>query len=192
MTEKYIKELLAWTERPGIENLIAYMEENGFFTSPCSGSHHLAVEGGLAEHSLNVFKLIRSLKGAFYCFDNHPEAIGNDSLIIVSLLHDLGKMGDNGNPYYIPNYLKSGKISDSKPYTVNPLFSGIPHEVLSISIISKFIQLTNEEYKAILWHNGLYSDFKYEITGKETPLYMLLHYADLWSSRVWEVEHVKD
>lgn len=27
---------------------------------------------------------------------------------------------------------------------------------------------------------------KYEIQGKETPLYMLLHFADLWASRVTE------
>lgn len=188
MTEKYIKELLTWTERPGIENLIAYMEENGFFTSPCSGSHHLAVEGGLAEHSLNVFKLIRSLKGAFYCFDNHPEAIGNDSLIIVSLLHDLGKMGDYGKPNYVENTLKSGKQSDSKPYKTNPELLYVPHEIRSIKIASKFIELTEEEENAILYHNGLYGDFRYELMDKETPLYMLLHWADMWASRVWEKE----
>ena len=39
---------------------------------------------------------------------------------------------------------------------------------------------------SILWHNGLYGPFKYEIQGKETPLYMLLHFADLWASRVTE------
>jgi 23S rRNA maturation-related 3'-5' exoribonuclease YhaM len=47
--------LLRYTEREGIENLINYMEENEFFTSPCSCQYHLCYPGGLAEHSLNVY-----------------------------------------------------------------------------------------------------------------------------------------
>jgi hypothetical protein len=30
--------------------------------------------------------------------------------------------------------------------------------------------------------------FKYEIPGKETILYMLIHFADMWASRVIESE----
>lgn len=36
MNEERIKELLKNTGREGIDDLISYMEENGFFTSPCS------------------------------------------------------------------------------------------------------------------------------------------------------------
>ena len=45
-----------------------------------------------------------------------------------------------------------------------------------------------EESWAILMHNGLYGAFKYQIPGKETPLYLLLHTADMWASRVLEKE----
>ena len=64
----------------------------------------------------------------------------------------------------------------------------IPHDVRSIAILSKFIDLTEEEQFAILYHNGLYGDLKYQISGKETELYMLLHFADLWVSRVVEAK----
>lgn len=185
--EHRIKEILKFTERPGIEDLINYMDKNGFFVSPCSGSNHLSVNGGLAEHSYNVFRALRNTKADYYSLGKNPDNFTNDTLIIVTLLHDLGKMGADGEPYYIPNYLKSGELSTSKPFSINPVFAGIPHEVLSLTIASRFIKLTNEEYKAILWHNGLYGDFKYEISGKETPLYLLLHFADMWASRMMEV-----
>lgn len=42
MNEARIKELLKNTGREGIDDLISYMEENDFFTSPCSTRYHLA------------------------------------------------------------------------------------------------------------------------------------------------------
>ena len=56
-----IRDLLLSTERPGMENLIEYMEDAGFFTAPCSTSHHLSVKGGLAEHSMNVYKVAKDV-----------------------------------------------------------------------------------------------------------------------------------
>lgn len=191
-----IKELLLATKREGMENLIAYMEEYGFFKAPCSTQHHLAKEGGLAEHSLNVCEVALDLSNAL-C-----NIIPKDSLVIVTLLHDIGKMGQFNKPNYVPNMLKGRATktnpnpepyqSESKPYISNPELLHVDHEVRALSIISKFIDLTEEEQQAILWHNGLYGPFKYEIQGKETPLYMILHWADMWASRVIEVEDVKD
>ena len=37
------------TGRNGMDDLIAYMEEIGFFTAPASGGNHSNGEGGLAE-----------------------------------------------------------------------------------------------------------------------------------------------
>jgi 23S rRNA maturation-related 3'-5' exoribonuclease YhaM len=79
------------------------------------------------------------------------------------------------------------KQSDSKPFAQNPELLSVPHEVRSIQIASQFIELTEEENFAILYHNGMYGPFKYELQGKETPLYLLLHFADMWCSRVLEV-----
>ena len=64
----------------------------------------------------------------------------------------------------------------------------MPHEIRSLSIIDRHIDLTEKEQFAILYHNGMYGDLKYQLSGKETPLYMLLHFADMWCSRVTEVE----
>lgn len=185
-----IKELLLSTKREGMENLVAHMEENGFFTSPCSGANHLAKRGGLAEHSLNVYKIASDLQKCFG--SKEPE----ESIIICSILHDIGKMGQFGKANYIPNMLKGRPTkanpnptpyqSDAKPFKTNPDLLYVDHEVRALSIISKYIDLTEEEQTAILWHNGLYGAFKYQIPSKETPLYMIVHFADMWASRVIE------
>lgn len=204
MTEKMkevreeILNLLMVTKRPGMDKLCEKLDEIGFFTAPCSGSYHLAKEGGLAEHSLNVYKIMRedaALKMP-YSYRNK----NYDSIIICSLLHDVGKCGDYGKPNYVPNMIKDGrptkadpvqkyKQSESKPYETNKDLSPIDHEIRSVKIVSKYIDLTEDEELAILWHNGLYGNFKYQIQNHETQLYLLLHSADMWASRVTEVEN---
>ena len=174
--------LLKETSRTGIIDLIDYMEESGFFEAPCSSDKHLAKEGGLLEHSLNVVYKMMELDKAF------KSDLPWDSIIICGLLHDLGKMGDHGKANYVFNVLKSGTVSAAKPYKTNPELIYLPHEVRSVMIAERYIELTEEEESAILWHNGLYGAFKYDIPGKETPLYMVLHFADMWASRVTEKE----
>lgn len=196
-TRKTIIDLLMSTGRDGMMQLCARMGTMGFFESPCSGGNHLAKEGGLAEHSLNVYEVMMDMAEAVY-----PEGMNAaliNSITVCALLHDLGKCGDYGKPGYVPNMVKDGrptkaepeqkyKQSESKPFEVNKDLTPIDHEVRSVKIASKFIELTEEEEQAILWHNGLYGTFKYQIQNKETPLYLLLHFADMWASRVCEVE----
>ena len=62
----------------------------------------------------------------------------------------------------------------------------------SVAIASQFIQLTEEEQYAILMHNGLYGPFKYGLQGRETKLQMVVHFADMWASRIIEVSTVKE
>ena len=181
MLRKFNDELLR-TERPGIKGLIEFMEVGGFYVAPCSGAHHLAKESGLLEHSLNVLNIARKLNSAL------EAGIKDDTIVITALLHDLGKMGDHGKFNYIENLLKDGKQSTAKPYITNPSLPYIQHEVRSVMIAERFICLSEDEEQAILWHNGLYGAFKHDIQSKETPLYMVLHWADMWASRVTEIE----
>lgn len=182
--QEFIENLLRGTNRDGIEELLEFMKEQGFYTAPASTKFHGAYEGALAEHSINVYNnavaIAKSL--SFEWFVDNADSIG-----IVSLLHDLGKAGQYGKPYYIENILKSGR-SNAQPYKTNDDLLFIPHEVASVVEASRFIRLTEDEQRAILWHNGLYGAFKYDIQGKESPLYMVLHWGDMWASRVDERE----
>lgn len=180
-TKDRIIALLKETKRFGIDDLIEAMEAKGFFTAPCSGAHHLSKEGGLAEHSLNVYNIMMSLNESF------DAKLPVESIILCGLLHDLGKAGDYGKPNYVENILKSGKPA-AKPYKTNPELLYVPHEIRSVAIAERYASLTEEEEFAILYHNGMYSELKYAYSGKETPLSLVLHFADMWASRVTEVE----
>lgn len=194
--KQMIIDLLLETERPGMGELCAHMEEIGFFNAPCSGGNHLAYEGGLAEHSYNVYRVMNI--DATHKLSTEEYNAMRDAIIITSLLHDLGKCGDYGKPNYVPNMVRSKKKnengeyelvqSEAKPYETNKELLYVPHEVRSIAIAERFISLTEEEEFAILYHNGMYGDLRYALSGKETPLYLLLHHADMWASRYVEAE----
>lgn len=178
------------TGREGMENLIDFMEEIGFFTAPCSGGNHLCKEGGLAEHSMNVMFTSERLSVLLFGGKNITDDL-RSSIVIASVLHDLGKCGDFDKPLYVPNILKSGKPSAAKPFARNKDLSNVPHAIRSIKLATLFIDLTEDEEWAILTHDGLYDFMKYEIMGHETPLSMLIHWADMWSSKVIEHDEQK-
>lgn len=182
--KKYVVDNLLKTNRDGMEDLIDSMEEWGFFTAPCSGSYHLACEFGLLHHTRHVMELAEKLGVCLFGGAEYNKI--HDSVMIAAGLHDLGKCGQFGKPNYVPNILSSGEISISKPYKTNPDLLYVAHEIRSISMAQMFIDLTEEEQFAILYHNGLYGPLKYDLSGKETPLYMIIHWADMWTSRVVE------
>ena len=182
--KKEIEHLLRHTKRDGIEDLLKYMDEAGFYISPASTKYHGSSEGALAVHSLNVFNAAIDLATA-WCGENWVDNNIN-SIIICALLHDLGKVGQYNKPYYVANILKSGKASDASPFKINDNLMTLDHEIVSVIEASRYITLTEDEQRAIAWHNGLYGTFKYYIAGRETPLYMIIHFADMWASRVME------
>ena len=181
---KIFRDSLLKTKREGMTDLLDYLAEIGFFDAPASTRFHGAYEGALLEHSVNVLQAAEKLGVAWLGGEEYNKI--QDSVVICALLHDVGKCGQFGKPLYVPNILKSGKPSDTQPFTTNPDLMTLPHEIVSCIEITKFIDLTEEEQRAIAWHNGLYGNFKYDIQGKETPLYMIIHFADMWASRVIE------
>lgn len=185
-----IMNLLNNTGRKGIAELTLFMAIHGFYEAPCSSKYHLAKEGGLAEHSLNVYETMTKMNKALNA------GVDENSLIITGLLHDVGKMGLNGEPYYVPAYeeknlMISGQVVRTEKiptggFEGNKKLLNIRHEFISVTTISQYIDLTIDEYNAILYHNGLYTPAGQDIKGKETPLYLLLHSADMWAARVIE------
>lgn len=184
--KKYVVDSLMSTGREGMDGLIEYMERCGFFEAACSGGNHLCCKYGLVYHTRNVMELAEKIGVSLLGGEEFNKI--KDSVIIAAALHDLGKMGQFEKPEYVENVLASGKVSEAKPYKRNPDLLNVPHEIRSVAIAQMFIDLTEEEQHAILYHNGLYGSLKYEIQGNETPLYMLIHWADMWASRVVEAK----
>ncbi len=77
--------LLKRVDREGIDRLLEFLEKTDFFTAPASTRFHNNFEGGLAEHSLNVYKELKGLTN-----DEWPE----ETIIIIGLLHDICKVNN--------------------------------------------------------------------------------------------------
>lgn len=172
------------TEREGMAELLTFIQDIGFLDAPCSGGNHLCKKGGLLIHSVNVYLNAERIGIALLGDEKYAEM--KNSIAIASLLHDLGKVGDYGKAMYVENILKSGKVSDAKPFKRNPSLSAVPHAIRSIKLATLFIDLTEDEEWSILCHDGLYDFMKYDMKGHETPLSLIIHWADMWSSHVVE------
>ena len=86
MKEEFL-ELLRKVKREGIDDLIAFLEKSDFFKAPASTRFHGNFEGGLVEHSLKVYEILKhkvenNIKGI---------TIPEESIIIIGLLHDICK-----------------------------------------------------------------------------------------------------
>jgi len=140
-----IKELER-VDRPGMTDLIAWLEKSDFLTAPASTKYHLCEPGGLAKHSMNVFNELVVLSRD-YC----PK-VSMDSLRIAALLHDVCKVN-----FYAPESKRvrsaDGQWTDKPGYTVNDM-EPLGHGEKSVIILARFIRLTSDEELAIRWHMG--------------------------------------
>ena len=59
-TKETIIKLIANIDRPGITKLLKFLETSTFFTDPASCNEHNSYEGGLADHSLNVYNILNT------------------------------------------------------------------------------------------------------------------------------------
>lgn len=140
--------------REGADRLLEYLQSPAcdFFTAPASQRFHGAYEGGLVEHSLNVYDCL----GAYLARERVRELYGmeydGESIAICALLHDLCKVNiykpgfrnvkdEKGVWQKVPAY----DYDDRLPYG---------HGEKSVYIISGFIRLSREEAFAIRYHMG--------------------------------------
>jgi len=182
LTKKEMKEdqreiiaSLRLVERPGIEELIGWLDTTNFYTSPASTMFHGNFEGGLARHSLMVYQEFWD-KVLHYGLD-----VPEDAAVLAGICHDFCKIG-----LYEPNLLKNGNLSDSKPYKVNDTFP-YGHGEKSVRVLEDFVKLTEQEAILIRWHMGPY-DKEWENYEKKVlsmhPEVMLIHHADAEVSKI--------
>ena len=87
---KSFEELMSRVNREGKDALMDYIRKSDFYTAPASTRFHLSTEGGLLQHSLNVYRYLKAKLASIY-WGPILEAAGSDALIICPLLHDLCK-----------------------------------------------------------------------------------------------------
>ncbi len=176
MEEEFLN-LLKSTNRDGIESLIDFIKKTDFFKAPASTRFHGNYEGGLLEHSMKVYEILKHKVENCIIPINTPQ----ESLVLIALLHDLCKAN-----YYKIDYRNAKNalgVWEKVPYYTVDDTIPYGHGEKSVMMITEYIKLTPEEKYAIRWHMG-YTEPKelYTTIGeayKKYPIALLTHEADL-------------
>ena len=159
--EEFIEIFKEKVTRPGADALLNYLEnKSDFFTAPASARYHLACEGGLCEHSLNVYHCLVDYLQRERVQELYGLEYSEESVAVVALLHDLCKVGCYKKTFRNVKDDATGKWEKVPSYQFDdPLPYG--HGEKSVYIANGFIRLTREEAMAIRWHMGF--------SGSEDP-----------------------
>ncbi len=176
-------------KREGIDELLAWLEASDFFTAPASTRYHGAYPGGLAEHSLNVYKCLKAI------VERYPDKnISDESVAICALFHDLCKVNYYKIGYRNVKDEKTGQWNKKEVYEVDERFP-IGHGEKSCIIIQWFLKkLTTDELLAIRYHMGGFDssakggDFRISKAYDMCPLAPMLQMADMEATYLIESE----
>lgn len=152
--EQFLEIYRTHIHREGSAELLEYLESRAsdFFTAPASTRFHGSYEGGLVEHSINVYHCLHQYLTRERVKEVYGLDYSEESIAIVSLLHDVCKINcykpgtrnvkdERGVWHSVPTY----EFDDKLPYG---------HGEKSVYILSGYIRLTREEAFAIRYHMG--------------------------------------
>lgn len=187
--------ILKATNRGGIEDVIEDLERMGFFTAPASAGHHLNIEGGLVQHSLNTYKAaIAVWEGMKVLEPSLATEVSHDNIAIASLLHDVCK-----TDIYKRSVKKRknalGQWEDTEGYKVSYKDFPMGHgEKSVILLLCSGLDMTDAEMLAIRWHMGAWglnmNSFEdercYDTAHALYPLVTIIHTADCIAAGIME------
>ncbi len=168
--------------RDGADKLLDYLcsPSCDFFSAPASTRFHGAYEGGLCEHSLNVYDCLCDYLSRSRMKDVYALSCTDETAAITALLHDICKTNcykpsfrnvkdERGVWQKVPSY----EYEDALPYG---------HGEKSVYILSGFLRLTREEAFAIRFHMGFSGTEDVRLVSdafEKFPLAFALHTADM-------------
>lgn len=178
-------------KREGIENLLDFIcsPASDFFTAPASTRFHSSFEGGLLQHSLNVYDCLVDYIERERVRDIFGMEYSRETLALTALFHDLCKVNtykvssrnvkdEKGVWHSVPYY----EFDDKLPYG---------HGEKSVYMLSGYMRLTREEAFAIRYHVGFAgSEDNRNISNVfgMFPLALALYIADMEATYFMEGE----
>ena len=168
-------------KRDGAQDILSFLYTSDFFKAPASTKFHGNTEGGLVNHSLNVYKTLCNL--------NEKLELGFDeeSMAIVALLHDICKT----NYYKIEYRNKKNEqtnLWEKIPYYPTDEQFIFGHSEKSCYMIQSMMRLQRDEAYAIRAHMGAW-DKDPSIPSaifEKSKLALYLHISDMISSKTLE------
>ena len=172
--------------RDGSAELLNWLKASDFFVAPASTKYHGNHEGGLVEHSLNVYQCLLEELGGTQLKDTYTD----ETIAIVALFHDVCKA----------NYYKKGtrNVKENGQWVVKDVFEidekfPCGHGEKSVIILQNFIRLSADEIYAIRAHMGGFDtsvkggDYFIGKIFERSKLALLLHIADMKATYLMEV-----
>lgn len=193
--ERFIEIYKKNITREGADKLLEYLlsPASDFFAAPASARFHSSYEGGLLDHSLNVYDCLVEYLNSHAAKDTFGFSYSDESIAIVSLLHDLCKVNiykkgfrnvkdEKGQWQRVDTF----EYDDQLPYG---------HGEKSVYIISGYMKLTREEAFAIRYHMGYSSEREdprnVSAAFEMFPLAFAVHVADSEATYYLESEKYK-
>ena len=188
--DRFINIFKTKIKREGADKLLDFLSSSDFFTAPASARYHSAYEGGLLDHSLNVYDCLCAYLNRDYAKEKFKLSYSDETIAIVSLLHDVCKVNvykpgyrnvknEQGKWEQVPTF----EFDDKLPYG---------HGEKSVYMISPFMKLTREEAFAIRYHMGFSNVDDQRNVGKAFemfPLAFALSTADMEATYYIEKEN---
>lgn len=197
LARKYIK-------REGLEKVLAWLDSTDFYTAPASTKYHLSCEGGLCQHSLNVFYRMLNLSVTEFPStigeegEVRPDAVFNgesiehegaynmENVAIVALFHDICKANCYVRDY--KNVKVNGKWEQQEYWKWDEQFV-YGHGTKSVYMLQQFMRLYIDEAQAIRFHMGGREDpltdmneRQYTQVFEKSKFAVMLHLADMMAT----------
>ncbi|MGN0634192.1 MAG: hydrolase [Oscillospiraceae bacterium] len=160
--------------RRGADKLLEWLDSDNsdFFTAPASTRYHGAYEGGLCEHSLNVYYCLKEYLSRERVKEEYKVEFSDEAIAIVALLHDLCKVNLYRTSFRNSKNEATGKWEKVPYYEYNDTLP-YGHGEKSVYIVSGFMRLTRDEAMGIRWHMGFSGEENINTVGRALEMYPL-------------------
>lgn len=169
--KKRFVEICATINRPGMEDLMSWLERSDFYTAPASTRFHGNYTGGLLEHSLNVYDKLSGFVARYPELEISPETVA-----VTALFHDLTKV----NYYTVSSRNVKDDVTGAwhkEPFYKTEDRLPLGHGEKSVIILTKLLQSA-----------GIWAAFDCAVKGGDYgmgnafetyPLAVMTHLADM-------------
>ena len=167
--------------------------EDRMSVAPASGkaAYHNAMVGGYVEHVLHVTKCALQIKELWE--SNGAEInFTDEELIFAAMHHDLGKVGDLNQDYYIPQDSEWHRKNRGEIFKHNPKLQYMTVTDRAIFLLNHFgISMTQWEYLGLRLTDGMYEEANksYYLTynpdwALKSNIAYILHQADMMATHI--------
>jgi predicted HD phosphohydrolase len=175
-----------------LNKMYKYFEDR-MSVAPASGkaAYHNAMVGGYVEHVLHVTDCAIQLKKLWE--SNGAEInFTDEELIFAALHHDLGKVGDLNQDYYIPQDSEWHRKNRGEIFKHNPNLQYMSVTDRAIFLLNHFgISMTQWEYIGLRLTDGMYEEANksYYLTynpdwALKSNIAYILHQADMMATHI--------